>query len=190
MPGSQVPLACLLRAPPRPVSTPQSRQASLGKSSLPSLYRTVGGPLAGLLSLHSTAFWGEGDHTILCGPALAYPLLPFTHLIWEPTSGPLSFLSASLRAALQNGRLDKIQIFWDTLDSQERGAGTVSSVANEEMKAESGAATCQRSHSKSMAELQQIGPALDFFLNPALQGEAGGAGLYPSASESRKLQCA
>lgn len=104
--------------------------------------------------------------------------------------GLLSFLSASLRAALQNGRIDKIQIFWDTLDSQERGAGNVSSVANEEMKAESGAVTCQRSHSKSMAELQQIGPALDFFLNPALQGEAGGAGLYPSASESCELQCA
>ena len=50
---------------------------------------------------------------------------------------------------MQNG----IQIFGDTLDSQLRGAGTVSPVSNEEMKAARGAVTCPRSHSKSVTDL-------------------------------------
>lgn len=52
--------------------------------------------------------------------------------------GLLSFLFAPLWATLHSGRLDKIQIFWDTLHSQERGTGTVSSGLDEEMKAEKG----------------------------------------------------
>lgn len=120
-----------------------SKQASLpgGVPPTQSVTEQLGGGGAGWSSLSwlHCLLWGEDDHIILCGPAVAHPPLP----LHPPHLGAHQWACSSFslppcRLPCRMGSWIKFNYSGTLLIPRREGAGTVNPVSNEEMKAEKG----------------------------------------------------
>lgn len=132
------------------ISTPQCRQASLGKPSYP-ICSKAAGPLdkAALLLLQC---WSSGwsDHTCHSPwPCPSPPTAPSSPISPESPQKGLPLHSLCLLAGSPAGRGGQMKCK-DSLESQVRGTEIISPVSSKEIGSEREAVTCPRSQSKSM----------------------------------------